>query len=259
MKHIAIALALLAALAIEVRAQDLEDHAGTWAGHGLGIYRQASASVDAGPTPDAQLWMRLYPNVLGRCPKSSALNLNAHARGSSGAALTLRMYGVMIEDETGAHIDVDNPDARTSRSECFLAMVGAKLVSFDITVTVEMDLDLQVTARGRIWLLDPRGRIFRRLPACSHIDGTADATIIGSVRVYTPGAYAVYALKFFGGTLTAKNLAANEDDVLVRDGEGAWLEIDPVSMYLYLMAPPYRRFLARAAAPGRDVELEGCD
>jgi hypothetical protein len=258
-KHIAIALALLATLAVEAKAQNLDEPVGTWGGYGLGIWRRAHANVDAGPAPVANLSMELYPNILGRCPRGSGVSLRVHAHGSSDAYLMLSMEGVMVEDETEAPIEVDNPNARASRSESFLAMVGARLVSFEVTVTDEMDLDLQVTARGRIWLLDPRGRIIDTAPAFSRIDGTADATILGSVRVHTRGAYARYALKFFGGTLTAKDLGATEDGMLVWDQDSAWIEIDPVSMYLDLIAPPYRRRLASAVAPGRDVVLQSCD
>ncbi|MHC4133551.1 MAG: hypothetical protein ACYTDU_11170 [Planctomycetota bacterium] len=122
------------------------------------------------------------------------------------------------------------------------------MVSFDITETDEMDLDLEATGRSRRVFVDRRGRIIAREPAFSRVDGTAHGTIFGSVRVYTRGAYARYALKFFDATWTAKNLAADENYVLLRPGDGAWVEIEPVSMYLYLMAPPYRRLLARVVA-----------
>ncbi|MHC4492177.1 MAG: hypothetical protein ACYTDU_11180 [Planctomycetota bacterium] len=259
MKHIAIALVLLATLAIEARAQDLdggwlEDYAGTPGAQGLGIDRMIYAHVDAGPTPHAHIGMRLWPNVLGRSFEN--LSLDVRADGAFGAYLHLGLAGVSVADETGPHIDVDLPSARGSQTEdVFLAMVGARLVSFDITVTAEMDLDLEATGRSRRVFLDRRGRIFDTTPAFSRIDGTAQATIFGSVDVHTRGAYARYALKFFDGALTAKNLSANERWVLVSPGEGAWVVIEPVSMYIYLMARPYRRLLVRAVAPRKDKGL----
>jgi hypothetical protein len=191
---------------------------------------------------------------LGRKQKGP-LFLDVYAAGAYGARLRLWLAGVLVEDEAGSHIDVDRPSARAHEHSCFLAIVGTKLVSFDITETDEMDLDLEATGRSRRVFVDRRGRIIAREPAFSRVDGTAHGTIFGSVRVYTRGAYARYALKFFDATWTAKNLAADENYVLLRPGDGAWVEIEPVSMYLYLMAPPYRRLLARVVAPREHREF----
>jgi hypothetical protein len=256
MKHIAIALGLLATLAIEAQAEYVEqadplsEVVGTWNAHGLAIGRSAHAAVSAGPTPSAYLGMGMDPLPFGR--KGYGVTLDVQARGGYGATLRLWLADVLVENEAAPHIAVDRPSARAYTHSCFLAMVGRRLVSFDITETDEMDLDVEATGRSKIVLVDPRTfRIIDTAPAFSRIDGTAHATITGGVRVQTRGVYAVSGLEFFDGTLTARNLAANENTLLVNPDEGAWIDIDPVSMYLYLMARPYRQLLARVVAPSR--------
>jgi hypothetical protein len=248
MKHIAIALTLLATLAIEARAQEheagtLDDYAGEPDAHGgLGIARTISAGVRPGRAPYAWSSMWLRPNVLGR--SLGEVDLDVEADAFRSGSLTLSLAGVLVEDEAGSHIDVDVPNARAETGDCFLAIVGRRLVSFAITVTAEMDLDLEVTARLKIIAIDRWGRIVGTAPPLARIDGTAHGIVHGSVRVHTRGVYAFYGLKFFDGILSIYNLAA-----YWGVDAAAVIEIDPVSMYIRFVAPPYNQLHVRALAP----------
>ncbi|MHC4133621.1 MAG: hypothetical protein ACYS0K_01430 [Planctomycetota bacterium] len=194
MRHVAFVSALLVALAVQARADMMEDQVG--APGQVGTYRLIWGDASSYSTARVSSHVALAPWAFGNDWWMFDASGAADSDGfGAEASLEVELNGYVVADELGTDFDENLTDLRACGHSGTGVAVNGRLVLIAVDLTLDALVDLEGHARQRD-RANPKG--------LATLKGRIEAEVVGSVFVfYGPATVHEADLRFYDGTLNS--------------------------------------------------------